>query len=81
VPGLLHKVEDWDGLTISRLPMGHAIGVTALQAHFAMSAIANGGVLMRPHLVSRVYDSAGETVLEFQPRAKHRVPPRRRRRS
>ncbi len=73
VPGLLHKVEDWDGLTISRLPMGHAIGVTALQAHFAMSAIANGGVLMRPHLVSRVYDSAGETVLEFQPRAKHRV--------
>lgn len=25
IPGTLHKVSEWDGLTITRLPMGHAV--------------------------------------------------------
>ena len=31
------------GLTITRLPMGHAVSTTAIQVHSAMSAIGNGG--------------------------------------
>lgn len=73
VRGILHPVKDWDGLTISRMPMGHAISVTALQAHYAMSAVANGGVLMRPQLIGRIFDAEGNTVLDFQPRPRHRV--------
>lgn len=71
--GTLHPVRAWDGLTISRLPMGHALNVTPLQVHMAMGTIANSGVLMEPRVVERVYDADGETVVHFPPRAKRRV--------
>ncbi len=73
VKGLLHQVSDWDRLTISRLPIGHAVGVTALQMHFAMSVIANGGILMTPQVLRRVFDEGGNTVARFEPRARRRV--------
>lgn len=73
VPGMLHPVRDWDGLTITRLPMGHAVGVTPLQVHYAMASIANDGVLMRPQLVRRIVDRDGATVLEFSPVERRRV--------
>ena len=71
--GMLHKVSRWDGLTISRMPMGHAISATPLQAHYATSVIANEGILMYPQLVKRVFDQDGDTLVDFHPRAKRRV--------
>ncbi len=56
----------WDGLTITRMPMGHAIDCTVLQMHAAMSAIANGGVLLRPQLIRQIRDAAGEKVYSFE---------------
>lgn len=73
VIGTVHPVKDWDGLTISRMPMGHAISCTPLQLHCAIGAIANGGVLMRPHIVKSVFDEAGNPVLVNPPEAKRRV--------
>jgi cell division protein FtsI/penicillin-binding protein 2 len=66
--GILSSPENWDGLTISRLPMGHAIAVTPLQAHFAMSVLANDGVLMTPQILSRVVDSEGNIISNYQPK-------------
>jgi len=71
--GILHDVRNWDGLTISRMPMGHAIGATPMQVHYAMSAIANGGVLMKPQIVRQIFDENGETVVRFSPDAHRRV--------
>lgn len=73
VSGTLHDVRDWDGLTITRLPMGHAVAATPMQVHMAMSVIANDGVMMEPRLFQRVFDGKGETVVSFQPRAARRV--------
>jgi cell division protein FtsI/penicillin-binding protein 2 len=73
VSGMLHPVNKWDGLTITRLPMGHAIGATPLQVHSAMAAIANDGVLMRPQVVRRVIDRDGATVFEYPSMARRRV--------
>ena len=73
VSGTLHKVKNWDGLTITRLPMGHAISATPMQVHVAMSVIANDGVLMEPLLTKRIFDSNGEDVIRFSPKAKRRV--------
>jgi cell division protein FtsI/penicillin-binding protein 2 len=73
VKGILHPTNKWDGLTISRMPMGHAIGSTPMQMHYAMSVIANQGVLMNPVVTRRVFDDAGGTVMEFHPKAKRRV--------
>ncbi len=71
--GILHPPPHWDGLTISRLPMGHAVSASPLQIHFATSVIANGGLLMEPWLVRRVVDGEGEAVVQFHPRVRRRV--------
>lgn len=73
VSGILHAVKDWDGLTITRMPMGHAVSATPIQVHNAMTVIANGGVLMKPQLVKRVFNSSGEEILRFPPKARRRV--------
>jgi cell division protein FtsI/penicillin-binding protein 2 len=71
--GTLHPVRKWDGLTITRMPMGHAVSATPMQVHSAMSVIANGGVLMEPMVARRIYDANGQPVVQFRPHAKRRV--------
>lgn len=73
VAGILHPVRRWDGLTITRLPMGHAVSATPMQVHMATSVLANGGVLMEPQVVRRIFDDRGETLATFHPRARRRV--------
>lgn len=46
---------------------GQGIAVTPLQLLTATAAIANGGLLMRPHLVRHVLNSQGDVVEERKP--------------
>lgn len=73
VRGILHPVSQWDGLTISRLPIGHAVSSTPVQIHYAMSTIANRGILMKPRLVRRILDQSGENFLTVEPESRRRV--------
>ena len=73
VPGILHAVKDWDGLTITRMPMGHAVSATPMQIHNAMTVVANGGVLMKPQIVRRVFDAGGGEIVRFAPKPRRRV--------
>ncbi len=72
-PGIVHDLTNWTKLSISRIPMGHEVCVTPLQMTMAMSAIANGGVLMRPMLVDRLVDQDGSTVVRYSPQQVRRV--------
>lgn len=71
--GVLHTPKRWDGLTITRLPIGHAVSVTPMQVHSAMASVANGGILMKPQFISRVFDSSGKTIVPFNPKPVRRV--------
>lgn len=73
VSGTLSSVDQWDGLTIASLPMGHAVAGTPLQIHYAMSVIANQGILMKPKIIERICDAEGATVLTYPAVHKHRV--------
>ncbi len=73
VDGVLHPVEKWDGLTITRMPMGHSISATPLQVHCAMGVVAGGGVLTRPWLVREIRDNTGRTVAPYEPMPRRRV--------
>jgi cell division protein FtsI (penicillin-binding protein 3) len=64
--GLLRDASQWGPTTIGSIPMGHEVGVTAVQAVAAFAAIANGGVHIAPHLVSRVTSSSGEVLEEHK---------------
>lgn len=65
--GLFQPVSEWGPTSIGSIPMGHEIGVTALQAVAAYACIANGGEWVKPHLVSRVTSTAGDALEEPQP--------------
>src|SRR5207248_775999 len=52
--GLLKKIENWSGVSIGSISMGQEIGVTPLQLVTAVSAIANGGSLYRPHVIAEI---------------------------
>jgi len=57
--GFALPLDQWSGSTIGTVPIGHGIAVTPIQMARAYAAIANGGVLVRPHLIDRV---DGQTV-------------------
>src|SRR5712664_1064515 len=59
--GLLHRLENWSAISIGSVSMGQEIGVTPIQLVTAVSAIANGGVLAKPHVVQAI--KRGERVV------------------
>jgi len=67
IRGQLAAPERWDGLTITRMPMGHSVAATPLQIHMAMSAVANGGVLLRPQIIKEIKDANGVVIRTFGP--------------
>ncbi len=73
IDGDLANPSKWDGLTITRLPMGHSMAATPLQIHCAMSVIASGGLLMRPQIIREVRDAKGERVYRFDAASRGRV--------
>lgn len=52
--GFALPLDQWSGSTIGTVPIGHGIAVTPIQMARAYAAIANGGVLVQPHLVDRM---------------------------
>lgn len=71
--GIFKPVEQWDGLTITRLPSGHGMACTILQLHYAVSAIANGGKLMYPKFIRRIYDHDGNILQTFESKVRREV--------
>jgi cell division protein FtsI (penicillin-binding protein 3) len=53
-PGVVPSPSSWSGPTQATLAFGQGISCTPLQVVMAYSAVANGGVLMKPRLVHAV---------------------------
>ena len=49
--GMLRRLQNWTPVSVGSISMGQEIGVTPMQILTAMSAIANGGLIVRPHVV------------------------------
>jgi len=56
IPGLARDYRLWSGVSLASISIGQEIGVTPIQMAAAFSAIANGGTLMKPYLVSEIRD-------------------------
>ncbi len=67
INGLLRPPQSWSKISITRIPMGHEIGVTPLQMTVAMATIANGGKLVMPRIVKSIRTSEGKTVSSLSP--------------
>jgi cell division protein FtsI (penicillin-binding protein 3) len=62
--GLVSRLEHWGSYSIASVSMGQEVGVTPLQMVTAVSAIANGGLLYKPHVVEEM--RRGDTALPLE---------------
>jgi cell division protein FtsI (penicillin-binding protein 3) len=62
--GILRKLDNWSAISIGSISMGQEVGVTPMQLISAVSAIANGGMLYKPHVVAEL--RRGNKVLPAQ---------------
>ncbi len=66
-PGLIKDPRSWSGRSLASIAIGYEIGATPIQIITAAAAIANGGWVMRPHLVSEMRDPASGEVTRKSP--------------
>jgi cell division protein FtsI (penicillin-binding protein 3) len=73
VKGIVRAADTLSQVGIANTAFGQGISVTAVQLVSALSAIANGGLLMRPYIVDRIIDQKGHIVKSFHPEYRRRV--------
>ncbi len=68
-----HAEKNMSKVNLASSSFGQSFGVSAIQMITAINAIANGGKLMAPYVVSKVIDTDGNTVSETQPIVRRQV--------
>ena len=59
VRGILHKPANWSKSTLPTMAIGYGVSVTGVQLATAYSAVANGGLLLKPRIVKSVVKNDG----------------------
>ena len=70
---ILQDKEAAGPVGLATMGFGQGIAVTPIQQITAVNAIANGGMLVQPHLVKRIESPDGEVIKEFEPVEVRRV--------
>ncbi len=71
--GLVINPDKVSTLDISTMSIGQSIAVTPLQLVTAVSAVANGGILLQPQIIYRITDREGNIVQDFEKKEVRRV--------
>jgi cell division protein FtsI (penicillin-binding protein 3) len=66
VSGWIRKPGQWSGTSIGAVSIGQEIAATPLQIARAYAAVANGGYLVQPHVVSEIRAPDGERLYSFE---------------
>ena len=73
VRGEVKKPDEFSEETQAFMAYGYQLAITPLQLAVAYGALANGGVVMRPHILKRKVDAEGEVIEEVEPQQMRRV--------
>jgi cell division protein FtsI (penicillin-binding protein 3) len=71
--GIVHHPRYWSPVALDTISFGQGVSVTAIQMATALSAIANGGFLMKPYVVEKITNEKGEMVQSFKPETVRKV--------
>lgn len=71
--GILANKKRATALDLATMSIGQTNNVTAIQLLTAVSAVANGGTLMKPQLVKEIVGPTGKVVESFKPEEVRRV--------
>ncbi len=67
ISGQLPKPKNFSGVTTAYIGHGYGVDVTPIQLTMAYSAIANDGILMKPHIVKEIRTADGDLVQKNKP--------------
>ena len=67
VGGYMRDRSQWFGVDLATISFGQGVSATTIQLGAALSAVANGGNLMKPYLVERISDENGTVIKKFAP--------------
>ncbi len=65
--GLLAAPRKWGPIELATISFGQGISVTSLQLVTALSAIANGGYLMKPYVIEKIVGPDGNVIEQNSP--------------
>ena len=71
--GILRHPRYWPPVALDTISFGQGISVTGIQLVTALSAIANGGFLMKPYVVEKIMNEKGEVIQSFRPETVRKV--------
>jgi cell division protein FtsI (penicillin-binding protein 3) len=71
--GNLKRPNEWRRSTLNSMAFGYELAATPVQCITAYSAIANDGLMMKPHIIKREIDWNGNVIKEIEPQAVRRV--------
>jgi cell division protein FtsI (penicillin-binding protein 3) len=71
--GMVPPPSSWRQIELANHSFGQGLAVTPIQLVTAYAAIANGGLVMRPHVVKAAYDADGHLVLSRVPQVLRRA--------
>ncbi len=70
---LVGNLDTIGPVELANMGFGQGLAITPLQLATAVCAIANDGVLMKPHCVSALTDKDGNAVVEYKPEVVRKV--------
>ncbi|MFQ5841812.1 MAG: penicillin-binding protein [Thermodesulfobacteriota bacterium] len=65
--GIVRRPKTWSKVALGNIAFGQGVAVTSIQLVTAISAIANGGNLLRPYVVDKILDSKGKIISQSHP--------------
>jgi len=65
--GIFHAAENFKEIDLATSSFGQSFNVTPLQMITMVAAVANGGTLMKPHLVKQLVDEDKNVIEEYKP--------------
>jgi cell division protein FtsI (penicillin-binding protein 3) len=71
--GAVMPPGEWSESAMASMSVGYSVGVTPLQVLRAYSVVANGGLMVRPHVVREVISPVGDSIYRFNPDGLERV--------
>ena len=74
-PGILRTLSRWQPSSIGSLAIGQEVGVTPLQMATAYSVLANGGTLVKPHLLRELRAPDGTVLFQAKPETRPALKP------
>ena len=71
--GIFHTLANLNKLELSTSSFGQTFKTTPIQELTAIASVANGGTLITPHVVTRLVDDEGNTIVDVTPEPKRVV--------